>query len=910
MKKLLIYIVLIAILVPSIASAQLTVPQGGTGKTSFPQNSWIYSDNGTLQRLQASSTPTVQAVYATSTTATSYFGGLMRIVGNLFLPSLSQGVAFIGSGGVVSTVATTTADCSGTVSCSQFTVIGPSPITITGSGAVNALGTTTPWTVGQIAYVVNNSTLTSIATGTISVPTGLTATANRYVVGGNFTLGLDTGYVIPLQSTLDAKLVSLGSGYATTTQNTITFSTSTTAFNGLTFGQTIIPTAGALTFKPTITGTLDNAGLTNSTISGIALGSNLANLSATDSSLTFSGTYTGAVARTIGLNVGNSNAWTALQTFLNASSTLFSARQAYFGGSATTTIGLDGSITMPSGSTFTKTGVSDGCANWSSGVLGTTGVACGSGGSSISQWATTTAPNALGIYPAGAGYVLMGTSTHTNLPHLTVASSTAPQLSLSNGAGFSQWTFRNVGNNLYFSTTTIAGTATTSTSALSLFGDSGRAVFGPSTNTQFQYVFEGGSTASVALFNSSASAGFMRFIGGNQARLQFGGTLNSTVAFFDGTAIAGQQQAEIGTNVLAAPIIFSVGGSERGRFASTSNFMVGTTTSTGFYNIISATSTAPQLNLSEGAGQSQWTFRGIGGKFYIATTTVDGTATSSVAAFAIDNNGGVTIPALPTGLTLSTSGALSAYAGTSCTNQFIRSLSGSGAATCATVSSGDVSLANLTATDATLTFSGTYNGSTARTIGLNLGNANIWTALQSHAANASTTGLSAGYAYFGTTATSSFSNIGALRVATSTSFLNSILTSVGTTTIHGNFATKMASTTAGTSMTGLLIDWSGTTNASNGSNTYRITLTGNATIVLNATSSNPIDGGRYVVKLCQDATGSRTVTWTTPGEIRWAAGTTTVSSTANTATQIGFIYDALDQRYTAVASTTGTQCKP
>lgn len=39
-------------------------------------------------------------------------------------------------------------------------------------------------------------------------------------------------------------------------------------------------------------------------------------------------------------------------------------------------------------------------------------------------------------------------------------------------------------------------------------------------------------------------------------------------------------------------------------------------------------------------------------------------------------------------------------------------------------------LANLTATDGTLTFSGTYNGSTARTIGINLANANTWTATQ------------------------------------------------------------------------------------------------------------------------------------------------------------------------------------
>lgn len=69
---------------------------------------------------------------------------------------------------------------------------------------------------------------------------------------------------------------------------------------------------------------ISNAMLANSTISGISLGSNLADLTATDSSLTFSGTYNGSTARTIGLNMGNANTWTALQTFANASTSLAS----------------------------------------------------------------------------------------------------------------------------------------------------------------------------------------------------------------------------------------------------------------------------------------------------------------------------------------------------------------------------------------------------------------------------------------------------------------------------------------------------------------------------------------------------------------------------------------------------------
>lgn len=83
-------------------------------------------------------------------------------------------------------------------------------------------------------------------------------------------------------------------------------------------------------------------------------------------------------------------------------------------------------------------------------------------------------------------------------------------------------------------------------------------------------------------------------------------------------------------------------------------------------------------------------------------------------------------------------GDVAEYAGATCTNQFVRSLSALGAATCATVVAGDVDLADLTATDSTLTFSGTYDGSTARTIGLNLGQANTWTALQQFG-NASST---------------------------------------------------------------------------------------------------------------------------------------------------------------------------
>jgi hypothetical protein len=60
-------------------------------------------------------------------------------------------------------------------------------------------------------------------------------------------------------------LTGLGN-YATTTGTALSLSTSTTAFNGLTFGQTIGVSANGLLFTPTISGTLNNGGLTNSSI--------------------------------------------------------------------------------------------------------------------------------------------------------------------------------------------------------------------------------------------------------------------------------------------------------------------------------------------------------------------------------------------------------------------------------------------------------------------------------------------------------------------------------------------------------------------------------------------------------------------------------------------------------------------
>lgn len=66
-------------------------------------------------------------------------------------------------------------------------------------------------------------------------------------------------------------------------------------------------------------------------------------------------------------------------------------------------------------------------------------------------------------------------------------------------------------------------------------------------------------------------------------------------------------------------------------------------TTTSVYPFSSFSTTQPQIELSAGAGLPKWTFRNAGGNFYISSTTVAGTATTSTAAFSILNTGEVIV---------------------------------------------------------------------------------------------------------------------------------------------------------------------------------------------------------------------------------------------------------------------------
>lgn len=160
----------------------------------------------------------------------------------------------------------------------------------------------------------NGTTLSAASNGTdYSLITAKTCTVGDFVsavtAAGVFTCTTPSS---------TGGIIALGSGYATTTGTTITHSTSTLSFNGLTFGQAItVPNSSTLLFTPTVTGTLNNAGLTNSSIT----------VNSTSIALGASGTITAASSSILGDN----NTFTGQDRFSFASTTLASLTNFYSG---------------------------------------------------------------------------------------------------------------------------------------------------------------------------------------------------------------------------------------------------------------------------------------------------------------------------------------------------------------------------------------------------------------------------------------------------------------------------------------------------------------------------------------------------------------------------------------------------
>jgi hypothetical protein len=86
-----------------------------------------------------------------------------------------------------------------------------------------------------------------------------------------------------------------------------------------------------------------------------------------------------------------------------------------------------------------------------------------------------------------------------------------------------------------------------------------------------------------------------------------------------------------------------------------------------------------------------------------------------------------------------------------------------------------------------------------------------------------------------------------------------------------------------------------TINFANG-NHVRVAMNANITTL---TLSNPRDGERYLLRLTQDATGSRTISW--PAAVKWRGGAAPTLGGANVVDVVSMIYDSTGSDYLADA---------
>lgn len=198
------------------------------------------------------------------------------------------------------------------------------------STSLETLGTLWITGLSQVPLYVNSSG---------QVVSGGTGTSGHCIQWGANNTFADAGAAC---GTSSGGITALGN-YATTTGATISFSTTTETTNGVTLGVTAAVSNNAILFTPTISGTLTNAGLANSSITingtGVSLGNSITvsstTLLASDNN-TFSGNTTFVASTTFQKQINAQG----------ASTTLLSAVTGWIG-----TLNLTNPLTVANGGT-------------------------------------------------------------------------------------------------------------------------------------------------------------------------------------------------------------------------------------------------------------------------------------------------------------------------------------------------------------------------------------------------------------------------------------------------------------------------------------------------------------------------------------------------------------------------------
>lgn len=318
---------------------------------------------------------------------------------------------------------------------------GNTGIATTSPGTLLSIGTT-----GGINFTTGTSTFST--TGGINLKSGC------YAINGTCITAAGLGAV-----------TALGSGFSTTTGSTITFATTTTAFNGLTIGGQIIPAAGTLTFTPTITGTLTVAGggTGAGTLTGLLQGNGTSPITGVtgtagqfpyyNGSNTLLATSTIFLATSGNVGIGTTSpqrlfeisSGTSGVSVLRLSNTngviaandLLGALE-FFGGDSS------------NGGTFGASGVRAKITGITEDISGQTGLALYTAGSLGGSYTTDASVERMRI--TNTGKVGIGTTTPN---WLLQVNGTRPSIALSDssaGANLKHWLLSSMGGNLYIGT--------------------------------------------------------------------------------------------------------------------------------------------------------------------------------------------------------------------------------------------------------------------------------------------------------------------------------------------------------------------------------------------------------------------------------------------------------------------------
>lgn len=282
---------------------------------------------------------TVQTGYNSTSTAIGFLNGLFSTASstfssNLFLSSLSQGGLFVGSNGLVKTVATSTATAStglsysGTMgsmfggSSGNLTVNTSQNIStlsnLTNNGFVITSGGTGALSIDTSTYIATSRTLTVAGTAN-----QITSSAGAQDLSANrtWTLSVPSQFNIQQASTtvLSANTAYFGGTATSSFSNAgvLTLASALTVANG---GTGVGTLTGCLTGNGTgaITGS-GTCNTSNASVSSVGLSDSNSTLTIGSTPVTTSGTITAT------LNLAHTNTWSVLQNFNYSSSTIYSS---------------------------------------------------------------------------------------------------------------------------------------------------------------------------------------------------------------------------------------------------------------------------------------------------------------------------------------------------------------------------------------------------------------------------------------------------------------------------------------------------------------------------------------------------------------------------------------------------------